>query len=254
MDKKLEQSFQKALHATQKGKGRGVVFGITKESAAEWHKNFLDADYAKSIGDRRYQYLPFHKLAASYQMAIKSGNMYPHAGGGKYNFKPEHYYYPVTKNGQIPSGGGARRVLAIPMKMIDSPRAMRSLGYRSERITKKPAPKSNLKAAEEFFYENAGYGYGPGETPEQGRRRGAKLLAKAEAYAEQKGWKVSWEGDDDAYSQYKDEPEVKEWLSAILRDEKGNVLGSLGSIGDPSREYGRVVEAELALEAMPKKK
>ena len=42
-----------------------------------------------------------------------------------------------------------------------------------------------------------------------------------------------------------------EVLIAVLKDADGHVLESLGGIGDPSPSYQRLVEAELALEAMP---
>jgi len=41
-----------------------------------------------------------------------------------------------------------------------------------------------------------------------------------------------------------------EVLVAILKDASGNVIGSLSGIGDPDNNYRRVVEAELALEAL----
>jgi hypothetical protein len=103
-----------------------------------------------------------------------------------------------------------------------------------------------------FFFEHAGYGYGPGETPEQGRKRGAVALAKAEQEATARGWAVEWSEDPDGWDSLGDiDPEtVKEILSAVLKDENGEVLASLGGIVDPDRAYGRVVEAELALEAL----
>ena len=42
-----------------------------------------------------------------------------------------------------------------------------------------------------------------------------------------------------------------EVLIAVLKDADGHVLESGGGIGDPSPSYRRLVEAELALEAMP---
>ena len=41
-----------------------------------------------------------------------------------------------------------------------------------------------------------------------------------------------------------------EVLCATLKDKDGHVLESLGGIGDPSRDYARMVEAELSLEAL----
>lgn len=103
-----------------------------------------------------------------------------------------------------------------------------------------------------FFYKHAGYSHDPKkETRAQGRRRGAKALARAEAEASARGWRVEWEGDPEAYEMGDAETEEpREVLGAVLRDENGHVLGSLWGIGDPTREYRRVVEAELALEAL----
>jgi hypothetical protein len=106
--------------------------------------------------------------------------------------------------------------------------------------------------AVEFFYKHAGWGYMPGkETKAQGRRRGAILLARAEKEAQRRGWKVKWMDSETPYEMMDAEDEMpKEVLDAVLYDSGGKVLGGLGQIGDPSREYGRVVEAELALEAL----
>ena len=125
-------------------------------------------------------------------------------------------------------------------KPVRAPRTVRS------------APKSDRRAYD-FFYRHAGYGYGPGETPEQGRKRGAASLAKAEQEATARGWTVEWEEDPEGWDSIGDiDPDdVREILSAVLYDEDHNVLGSLGSIVNPDRNYRRVVEAELALEALP---
>jgi hypothetical protein len=103
-----------------------------------------------------------------------------------------------------------------------------------------------------FFYRHAGWGYTPGkETKAQGRKRGAKALARAEAEASARGWRVDWEGDPEEYQMGDAETEhPKEVLGAVMRDEHGHVLASLWGIGDPDRNYSRVVEAELALEAL----
>lgn len=107
--------------------------------------------------------------------------------------------------------------------------------------------------AVDFFYKHAGYGHGPGETPEQGRKRGAIALAKAEQEAAARGWRVEWSEDPEGWDSLGDiDPDdVREILQAVLYDEEGNVLGSLGSIVNPDRNYSRVVEAEIALEALP---
>ncbi len=108
-----------------------------------------------------------------------------------------------------------------------------------------------------FFYNESGYSYNPKtETREQGRMRGAKALAKAEAHAKDVGYIFEWGYDDVDSSEWSDEtPPYAQWI-CIVRDANGEVLASLGGIdfgrdgepwGDP---YKRVVEAELASEAI----
>lgn len=118
---------------------------------------------------------------------------------------------------------------------------------RRKSSTAKPDPR-----AVAFFLKHAGSSYSPGETPEQGKKRGATALAKAEQEATARGWTVEWEQDPEGMDTIGDiDPEtVKEILIAVLYDEQGNVLGSLGGIVNPDRNYGRVVEAEMALEAL----
>lgn len=123
---------------------------------------------------------------------------------------------------------------------------------RRRKPIRKPRSTSAHANAVKFFYKHAGWGYTPGkETKAQGRRRGAVLLARAEAEAEKRGWRVKWDHSPEAYEMGDAETEMpSEVLDAVLYDEEGHVRGSLGQIGDPSRAYGRVVEAELALEAL----
>lgn len=109
-----------------------------------------------------------------------------------------------------------------------------------------------MTRAERFFYTHAGYSYDPKtESEEQGRSRCAKQLAWAERYAQLNGWSYEWKDDDVPWDA--DGPEPRYLLGCILRNASGTVLASLWHIGlnrlnDP---YRRVVEAELALEAMP---
>jgi hypothetical protein len=98
---------------------------------------------------------------------------------------------------------------------------------------------------------------------------GALHLARAEAYAEAQGWAFEWEGDDcwtlddDEHARYcagarldahegRRQPFHCEHAGyvCLLKDEEGHVLASLCGIVDPSREYIRIVTAELASEAM----
>lgn len=115
--------------------------------------------------------------------------------------------------------------------------------------------------AEDFFYEHAGYSYDPKtETPEQGRRRGAKELAKAEEWAKGHGYYFEWEQEGEPWSTFLDGTEVdiddvSDIVWVVMRDDEGKVVQSLGGIIEghderANRRYRRVVEAELALEAM----
>lgn len=109
--------------------------------------------------------------------------------------------------------------------------------------------------AVEFFYKYAGWSYNPGtETPEQGRRRSARELARAELLAIDNGWEFEWRDDwsvdhVDEFEFYENGgPESCE--SCTLYSAEGEVLASLGCIDDATDEYRRVVEAELAQEAL----
>jgi len=122
---------------------------------------------------------------------------------------------------------------------------------------------SATKSSIDFFAKWAGSSYKAGATPAQKR---ASKLSSARAYAEaeieavNRNWKVIWEDDPEGWDSLGDiDPsEVEEVLSARLVDENGRTLASLGSItfgknSVESRAYGRVVEAELALEALSRK-
>jgi hypothetical protein len=109
-----------------------------------------------------------------------------------------------------------------------------------------PTPKAIA-----FFRKHAGYARKPSESVSHARARCARELARAEAEASARGWRVEWEGDPEPYQIGDAEDEMpSEVLGAVLRDENGHVLGSLWGIGDPTRQYRRVVEAELADEAL----
>lgn len=110
-----------------------------------------------------------------------------------------------------------------------------------------------LFAAYRFFKAHAGYIVGRSAM-------GALALAKAERYAELVGYEFAWAYDDDAdlgdhaswcSNAKRDRCFGHECLYAVLRDASGEVCASLGSIIDPGNAYRRVIEAELALEAMP---
>jgi hypothetical protein len=101
-----------------------------------------------------------------------------------------------------------------------------------------------------FFAKHAGYAARSGESRAQAKRRAGKALARAEAEASARGWRVEWEGDPELPDHDIADYEPKEVLGAVLRDQHGHVLASLWGIMDPSRNYARVIEAELALEAL----
>jgi hypothetical protein len=106
-----------------------------------------------------------------------------------------------------------------------------------------------------FFHANMGGIVGQ-------RAIGAASLARAEAYAEAMGWTCEWQWDDcSAYDHCADwgcECCKNEHTTQIdhqhevclLRNADGEVLAVLGGIIDADRDYRRLIEAELASEAM----
>lgn len=112
------------------------------------------------------------------------------------------------------------------------------------------------KSAVQFFFSHGGYSYDPkSETKIQARWRCARSLARAKAYARANDWTCEWSDDWDIGSHvrfygeaYSEEPSTCE--SCLLRDADGNVLASLGCIDDADANYRRVIEAELASEAL----
>jgi len=122
-----------------------------------------------------------------------------------------------------------------------------------------------LTEDEQFFYDHAGYSHRPDEEPSSGRTRGAILLAMAEREARHRNWVYSWWIDADADITPTDTYSVSgaEHWGVTLCDVNGVILGSLWSIdlgfahgnhGEPKQPeddpYHRVVQAELALEAL----
>lgn len=112
--------------------------------------------------------------------------------------------------------------------------------------------KAALRRAFGFFHENAGWAAGR-------KAIGALELARAEAAAANNGWRVVWSQDEDpdlgdhaywcaderAGRQHDHDVEC-----ADLQDDTGHTLATLCGIIDADRDYRRVVEAELALEAL----
>lgn len=107
---------------------------------------------------------------------------------------------------------------------------------------------ADMKRRYHFFKEHAGYMVGR-------RAEGAVNLARAEYMVQQLNWEYEWEEDPDGWSTLGDiDPkDVEEVLGCVLKDGSGDVVASLGGIIDPDRNYRRVVEAELALEALSEK-
>jgi hypothetical protein len=110
-----------------------------------------------------------------------------------------------------------------------------------------------------FFKRHAGFSYDPSkETPQQGRLNTARELARAEAKAANLGWEFEWtydavgcsgcdcgRADCDCAT-----GEEHETLGCILFNDEEKSLESLWGICNPTPEYKRVVQAELALEAL----
>jgi len=109
-----------------------------------------------------------------------------------------------------------------------------------------------------FFFEYAGYSRDPKkETPTQARRRCARALASAERKAWRAGFSFNWSIDPDTdSSDFSDEKPPWQLYQCAVFDAKGTILASLHGI-DFGRDghysgdtYARVVEAELAAEAL----
>lgn len=122
--------------------------------------------------------------------------------------------------------------------------------------SKETKARKQLTTDEFFFYQNAGYSYDTKtQTAEQGRIQCAKDLAKAEEEAQRTEWEFEWEWDEC--------PDLS-WMSDEEREQDHEVLccrivdpenpryslASLCGITDPDSNYRRVIEAELASEAL----
>jgi hypothetical protein len=113
-----------------------------------------------------------------------------------------------------------------------------------------------LTPAQLFFYEHAGYSYDPKtETAEQGRIRCAVELADAEATGQRLGYTFEWDWDecpDLSWMSDEERKEEHEVLCCRIPDPENTrySLASLCGITDPDSNYRRVIEAELAQEAI----
>lgn len=109
----------------------------------------------------------------------------------------------------------------------------------------------NLYAAYRFFRQHAGYVVGE-------NAKGAFALAKAEQWAEDNEMDYTWEydtwadlGDHEYWCAQERAGQEHDHEVEICRAEYNDeVVASLSGIIDADRNYRRVVEAELALEAM----
>jgi hypothetical protein len=113
--------------------------------------------------------------------------------------------------------------------------------------------ETTMTKAEQFFYDNAGYSYGIGENPETGRRRCAREMAKAEQFAKDARLKAEWRRDYDADPDDWDGDGplgTKAYWCALYTLDHRHTSASLCGIWDPTPEYRRVVETELASEVM----
>jgi hypothetical protein len=122
-----------------------------------------------------------------------------------------------------------------------------------------PNKQSPKQAAYLFFLRNAGYSYDPKtETKQAGRSRCARQMAKAERDARALGMSYVWQNDTEGCSGCgcgSDDCDCSTGrdhvtLGCILYSDTGKHLASLWSICNPSWDYRRVVEAELAMEAL----
>lgn len=119
------------------------------------------------------------------------------------------------------------------------------------RGTIQPRHKQTPKqAAYLFFLKHAGYSVKLGESQRSGHSRSARQLAAAERDACALGYRFEWY-DDDHFGNHSNEADAPEHCElCVCYDDHGHVVDSLGCIDDATPEYRRVVEAELAMEAL----
>lgn len=110
-----------------------------------------------------------------------------------------------------------------------------------------------MNEAERFFYDHGGWSYDPvNETPEQGRIRCAKVLARAEERLKNGPYFITWDDDPEPWDG--DTPyDGPLWIVSLWKvpidSSQATVLGAVGSVATTLADpYTRVIEAELALE------
>lgn len=111
-----------------------------------------------------------------------------------------------------------------------------------------------------FFQKQMGGAKRPGESWATARRRGAHALAHAETEAARRGWWFDWQEDPYASDNEYEGAEDNDHFIVTLRDEEGNALDTMGGVAFSKRgssmedrNYRRVVEAEMAAEALHSK-
>jgi hypothetical protein len=126
----------------------------------------------------------------------------------------------------------------------------------------KMEPTQALNEDQLFFFEHAGYSWNAkaGETPEQGRTRGAIALEVAERAVRNlrhaEAIQFVWEHDDQTNESFEDtdEPYALWQCCLMVGDTPASSVGGVdfGRDGSPVGDaYARVIEAELAAEWLP---
>jgi hypothetical protein len=116
-----------------------------------------------------------------------------------------------------------------------------------------------MNQAEQFFFENAGYSQDPKfETQAEAQIRCARELAAAEMEACVKGYSFEWMEEGETTAKWAGKKERPIAFRCLCRDPAGYVVESLGGTDFLNNDvwqspYRRVVEAELALEALKQK-
>lgn len=112
-------------------------------------------------------------------------------------------------------------------------------------------PKTARERAVAFFAANAAYSFDPKtETRRQGQMRTARLLAAAEANAANEGWYYDWCRDVDGCQCEPPATDHRVMYCELWSQADTLPLASLSGICTPSQDYMRVIEAELALQAI----
>jgi hypothetical protein len=112
-------------------------------------------------------------------------------------------------------------------------------------------------SAVRFFFSNAGYSWNPStENRTQGRWKCAREMAQAERAAIDCGMRFEWSADGLTNREWTNEGEEYGTWQCLAYDAAGGCVASLcgidfGNGGEPwGDNYKRVVEAELAMEAI----